>query len=184
MNAKPVSETYVTMAQVVEPQDANFLDKMFGGALLARIDLCAYGTASKFAGTLAVTASFDRVDFHEPIEVGELVTMTGRISFVGRSSMEVIIEVHAENLLKGTKRHTNTARVTMVALKDGKPCEVPRLICESHEDKLRYLEGKLRKERRFVHRAEFDQLVEKLKALAGDALDGLLTAETIQDKLG
>jgi len=183
MNAKPVSETYVTMAQVVEPQDANFLDKMFGGALLARIDLCAYGASSKFAGTLAVTASFDRVDFHEPIELGELVTMIGRISFVGRSSMEVLIEVYAENLLKGTKRHTNTARVTMVALKDGKPCEVPRLICETREDKLLFLEGKLRKERRFIHRAEFDRMLAQIVQMDDSTLDQLIESPTIQDRL-
>src|SRR5580698_2825780 len=136
------------MSEVMQPQDANFLGKVFGGAILSKIDLCAYATASRFAGTICVTASFDRVDFHEPIEVGELVTFVGQVSFVGRTSLEVTIESYAENVMEGTRRHTNTARVTMVALKDGKSVEVPRLTCESRDDKIRFLEGRLRRQLR------------------------------------
>ena len=81
------------MSEVMQPQDANFLGKVFGGAILAKIDLCAYATSSRFAGTICVTASFDRVDFHEPIEVGDLVTFVGHVSYVGRTSVEVTIEI-------------------------------------------------------------------------------------------
>lgn len=176
MVAKTVSDTRVLLTEVIEPTEANFLGKAFGGALLAKIDLCAYATASKYAGTIAVTASFDRVDFHEPIEVGELVTMEGTISFVGRTSMEVTIKVFAENIIESSRRHTNTARVTMVALRDGKPSEVPRLICETREDKLRFLEGKLRKERRFAHRAEFDRILDELSSKTDAELDALVKA--------
>src|SRR5580658_4530654 len=113
------------MAEVMQPQDANFLGKVFGGAILAKIDLCAYVTSSRYAGTICVTASFDRVDFHDAIEVGDLVIFVGHVSFVGRTSLEITIEIYAENVILGTTRHTNTARVTMVALKDGKPQVVP-----------------------------------------------------------
>ncbi|HEY0867805.1 MAG TPA: acyl-CoA thioesterase [Fimbriimonas sp.] len=148
MQAKTVSSTLTVMTEIMQPNDANFLGKVFGGRLLASIDLCAYTTAARFSGEVCVTASFDQVDFHEPIEVGEVVTMTGHITYVGRTSLEVTIEVEAENILEGTRRHTNTARVTMVAVRDGKPVEVPRLVCETRDDKLRFLQGRYRKESR------------------------------------
>ncbi len=84
--ARTTSSTRTEMSEVMQPQDANFLGKVFGGAILAKIDLCAYATSSRFAGTICVTASFDRVDFHEPIEVGELVTFVGVVSYVGSTS--------------------------------------------------------------------------------------------------
>ncbi len=144
----------VEMAVIMEPNDANFLGKVFGGAILSKIDLCAYATASRYAGTICVTASFDRVDFLEPIEVGELVTLKGSIGYVGRTSIEVTIEVFAENVMTSTRRHTNTARVTMVAMKDGKPFPVPPLECDTREERIAYLEGKVRRLIRLKHIAE------------------------------
>ncbi len=91
--------------------------KFSGGSILSFLDLCAYTTASRFAGNVCVTASFDRVDFHQPIEVGEFVTFVGTVTYAGRTSVEVTIEVYAEDILRRSRRHTNTARVTMVALK-------------------------------------------------------------------
>ena len=167
------------MSEVMQPQDANFLGKVFGGSILAKIDLCAYATASRFAGTICVTASFDRVDFHEPIEVAELVTFIGQVSYVGRTSLEVTIEIYAENVMLGTRRHTNTARVTMVALKDGNPIEVPRLICESREDKIHFLEGKLRRELRAKQVEERVRIHAKFNEADEAELDRLLLAERL-----
>ncbi len=175
-DAKTVSSTRTEMASVVEPQDANFLGKLFGGALLAKIDLCAYATASKFAGTICVTAAFDRVDFHQPIDVGELVQFIGYVSYVGRTSVEVTIEVHAENIFLGAKRHTNTARVTMVAIKDNKPVEVPRLICETREDKVRFLEGKLRRELKAKEMAERQRIFAGIAEASEAELDTLMAS--------
>jgi len=163
----------------MQPQDANFLGKVFGGAILAKIDLCAYATSSRFAGTICVTASFDRVDFHEPIEVGDLVTFVGHVSYVGRTSVEVTIEIYAENVLIGTKRHTNTARVTMVAIKDGKPQPVPRLVCETREDKIRFLEGKLRRELRARHIEERERIYANFNSASDSELDELLQASKL-----
>jgi acyl-CoA hydrolase len=177
--AKTVSSTRVEMAEIMEPQHANFLDKVFGGTILAKIDLCAYYTASRFAETVCVTASFDRVDFHEPIDVGELVTLVGFVSYVGRTSVEVTIEVYADNIFGGVRRHTNTARVTMVALRDNKPVEVPRLIVESTEDKIRFLEGRALRELRFKQREDRDRMFAQFR-LADDAeLDRLLALERL-----
>ncbi|MBS1705717.1 MAG: acyl-CoA thioesterase [Armatimonadetes bacterium] len=178
IESRSVSSTEVQIAEIVEPGDANFLGKMFGGAVLAKIDLCAYAVSSKFAGTIAVTASFDRVDFHEPIEVGELLTLIGHVTFVGRTSMEVTIELYAHNLFSGNRRHTNTARVTMVALKDGKPCPVPRLHCETREERIRYLEGHIRRERRKVYRAALEQEFKTLQTLSDAELDAMIKSST------
>lgn len=150
------------------PNDANILGKVFGGSILAVIDLTASATAQKFCGHIAVTASFDRVDFHEPIEVGNLVSMEGFVSFVGRTSMEITIDVYATNLVRGETKHSNTARVTMVALEDGKPVEVPRLICETREDRINFLIAKARRERRTVHQDEIKRLRAEFDA-ASDA---------------
>ena len=166
--------TRTTMTQVIEPNDANFLGKAFGGAILSMIDLCAYATSSRFAGTICVTASFDRVDFHEPIEVGELVTLEGYVSYVGRTSVEVTIEVYAENLLTSDRRHTNTARVTTVAIKDGRPVEVPRLVPLTREEKIRFLEGHQRRQARAKHRTELETATAELHQASDETLDSML----------
>ncbi len=180
MTPVPVSQSRVEMAEIMQPNDANFLGKVFGGRILEMIDLCAYAASSKHAGRISVTASFDRVDFHEPINVGELVTMIGSVSFVGRTSMEVTIEIYAQNLQTSDKRHTNTARVTMVALDaNGKPVVVPSLIAETREEKIRYLQGKLRRELRNGHRAEFEAKAAEFDQADDKTIGGLLTAERL-----
>jgi len=176
--AKTVAQSRVEMAQIMEPTEANFLGKVFGGAILSKIDLCAYAASSKHSGRICVTASFDRVDFHEAINVGELVTMIGYVSYVGRTSLEVTIEIYAQNLLTSDKRHTNTARVTMVALDaNGKPVPVPKLIPETRDEKIRYLEGKLRRELRPKHNAEMAQIAAKFVAANDEELDALILAD-------
>lgn len=176
MNDRTVASTRLTMSEVMTPNHANFLGNVFGGSILSMIDLAAYATASRFAGNIAVTASFDRVDFLEPINVGEVVTCEGEVSYVGRSSMEVTIQVYAEDVLQQTRRHTNTARVTMVAIRDGKPVEVPRLSCETREERVRYLEGKLRRELRKRWSDDLKRLSEKIRDLNDVELNRFIEA--------
>lgn len=165
------------MVEIMTPNDANFLGKVFGGKLLALIDLCAYTTAARFSGEVCVTASFDQVDFHEPIEVGEVVSLTGVVTYVGRSSLEVMINIEAENVLKGTRRHTNTARVTMVAVRDGKPVEVPRLVAETREDKILYLQGRFRRETRGRLNAERNAMYAQIASASDQTLDEMLKSD-------
>lgn len=174
MQGKRAADTVVTIAEVIRPNEANFLGKLFGGELLAKIDLCAYAASAKHSGTTCVTASFDQVDFHEPIEVGELVTLTGQVTFVGKTSMEVMVEVWTENLKHGVRRHANTARVTMVALLNGKPIEVPRLICETREEKILFLEGKLRRDTRKKLATERAAEYSRIESLSDEELDAAL----------
>ncbi|MCX7798818.1 MAG: acyl-CoA thioesterase [Fimbriimonadales bacterium] len=174
MEAKRAADTRMQMAQVVTPNHANMYGKAFGGAILSMIDLLAYTVASRFAGNVCVTASFDRVDFIRPIEIGDVVVLTGFVSYAGRTSVEVTVEVEAEDVLTGERRHTNTARVTMVAIKDGKPTPVPRLLCETHEEKIRFLEGKARREQRSQREAERRAIHESLERLGEAELDRLI----------
>jgi acyl-CoA hydrolase len=176
MDSKTVSKTHVRMSQVMTPNDANLHGTVFGGALMAMVDLAAYTAASRFAGNVCVTAAFDRVEFHEPIQIGEVVTMDAFVSYAGRTSIEVTVHVYAGNILTGVETHTNTAHVTMVAMKDGKPTPVPSLVCETREDKIRFLEGKLRREMRKVQNLDVDRMREGFLGATDEQLDDLLDA--------
>lgn len=169
-----VRDTLTQLAHIMTPNDANILGKVFGGSLLAMIDLAASATAQRYSGHVCVTASFDRVDFLLPIEIGSLVELEGLITYVGRTSMEVTVTVHATHLPGRDRRQSNIARITMVALADGKPTEVPRLICETREERLAFLEGKLRRELRSQRSAEFEQVAQSLRALSDEKLTHLV----------
>lgn len=173
MEAKRVDDTKIRMAQVMTPNDANVLGKVFGGSILALIDLTASAVSSKFAGRTCVTAAFERVDFLAPVEIGELVELDGFVSFVGRTSVEVTIDVHATHLATNSRRSVNTARVTMVAVQDGRPVPVPRLICESREEKLRFLAGRLRRELRSERSKQMDALIAKLSDMEDTQINTL-----------
>jgi len=120
---------------------------VYGGAILSIADSAAYVCAARHAGPRCVTVSVDQVDFREPIRIGELVTFKASINYVGRTSMEIGIRIEAEDLQTGKKRHTNSCYFTMVALDNsGKPVPVPRLICETKDEKRRFKEGQIRRE--------------------------------------
>jgi acyl-CoA hydrolase len=174
-SAKTASSTTVRMSELMTPQHANLIGKVFGGSILALLDKAAYVTASRFAGRMCVTASFDRVDFHSPIEVGEMVHLIGSVDYAGRTSVQTRIEVHAENIQQGTMRHTNSCTVTMVAIgNDGKPVPVPQLVAETREEKVRYLLGRIRHHRVSKRRGELQELRARLEGLDESELDNLI----------
>ena len=100
------------------PLDENARGHVFGGVILAMMDKTAAVCAIRHARASSVTVSVDRVDFREPILVGDLVHMKASINWVGRSSMEIGIRIEAENMLTGTRRHTNSCYTTFVAIDD------------------------------------------------------------------
>ena len=119
---KPVSASHVTISELMLPSHTNFSGKIHGGYILSLLDQIAFASASKFSGNYCVTASVDTVNFLQPIEVGELVTMKASVNYVGRSSMIVGIRVEAENIQTGVIKHCNSSYFTMVAKDDkGKP---------------------------------------------------------------
>lgn len=144
---RPVSYSATTVSELMIPAYANFGGKIHGGMLLSLMDKVAYACASKHAGHYCVTVSVDHVDFLQPVEVGELVSMFASVNYVGKSSLIVGIRVVAENFRGGTIKHTNTSFFTMVAKgDDGKPTAVPGLILETKEDLKRFVESIKRKE--------------------------------------
>ena len=151
--ARPVSETQHETAQLMMPQHANVLGHVFGGVVLSMMDTTAAVSAIRHARLACVTVSVDRVDFREPIHVGDLVIMKSSVNFVGRTSMEIGVRVETENLLTGLRRHTNSCYLTFVAVdRNGKPVPVPPLKPESPEEIRRYQAAKERRERRLQER--------------------------------
>jgi acyl-CoA hydrolase len=135
------------------PQHSNNLDHVFGGVILAMMDTASAVSAIRHARSNCVTVSVDRVDFREPIHLGDLVIMKCSVNFVGRTSMEVGVRVEAENLQTGVRRHTNSCYLTFVAVdRNGRPIEVPGLIPETEEEKRRFEAAKDRRRRRLEER--------------------------------
>jgi acyl-CoA hydrolase len=144
---KPVSYSRTTITELMIPSYANFGGKIHGGILLSLMDKVAYVCAAKHAGTYVVTVSVDNVEFREPVEVGELVSLHASVNYVGRSSLIIGIRVISENIKSGSCKHTNTSYFTMVAKdENGQPTEVPALILEDQNDIRRFLESLKRKE--------------------------------------
>jgi acyl-CoA hydrolase len=137
------------------PQHANVLGHVFGGVVLSMMDTTAAVSAIRHARMACVTVSVDRVDFREPIHVGDLVIMKSSVNYVGRTSMEIGVRVETENLLTGVRMHTNSCYLTFVAVdRNGKPVEVPRLRPETADEIRRYEAAKLRRERRLAERIQ------------------------------
>ena len=150
---KPVKESQHETSELMMPGDANNLGHVFGGVILSMMDKCAAIAAFRHSRASVVTASIDRVDFREPIFLGDLVVMKASVNFVGRSSMEVGVRVEAEELLTGRRRHTNSCYLTFVAVDThGKPIEVPELRPETPEELRRYEAAKERRRRRLEER--------------------------------
>ena len=140
-------ESEGSVSELMMPQHVNNLGHVFGGVVLGLVDRAAAVVAMRHAGQECVTVSIDRVDFMEPIFAGELVTCSARVTYVGRTSMEIGVNVHAENLFTGVSRHTNTCFLTFVAIdQHGRPVPVRPLELESDEDRRRFDEGQRRRE--------------------------------------
>jgi acyl-CoA hydrolase len=146
---KTVAETRVTVAQIMQPHDANPAGNVHGGQIMKMIDNAAGVVAMRHARSSVVTASIDRLDFHAPVYVGNLVVLKSSLNYVGRTSMELGVRVEAEDMKSGEVRHTASAYLTFVALdRDGKPRQVPPLVLETDEDRRRNSEALKRLEER------------------------------------
>jgi uncharacterized protein (TIGR00369 family) len=136
MEGKRVEESSVVMSQLMNPQDTNIAGNVHGGVIMKLIDTAAGVAAIRHARSNAVTASIDRLDFHHPVFIGDVLTLRATLNHVGRTSMEVGVRVEAENPLTGKRRHTASAYLTYVALDgSGRPMPLPLLILETEEEK-------------------------------------------------
>ncbi|MBK6526048.1 MAG: acyl-CoA thioesterase [Crocinitomicaceae bacterium] len=143
MEARTVDFSRTTITELMIPSFANFSGKVHGGILLGMMDKVAYVCAAKHSGAYCVTVSVDGVEFKEPVEVGELVSLSASVNYVGNSSMIIGIRVESLKPKTGQKKHTNSCYFTMVAKnEDGTLMQVPKLIFQNNEDIRRFWDAK------------------------------------------
>lgn len=153
MQAKKVSDSMVEMRELILPNDANILGNLLGGRLLHWIDVAGAMAASLHAQSIVATVSIDSVEFKHPVKVGEMVLLKARLTWVGRTSMEVLVEVCSENYLTGKTMFTNRAYVTFVAVNENnQPVPVPGLILETEDEIRENREAIKRREQRLIRR--------------------------------
>lgn len=142
---KSPSLSRVSLAQLMQPEHANIHGNVHGGWIMKLVDDAGALACMRHAQSRVVTVAVDQMVFRQPIRIGDLVTLTAEVSYVGRTSMEAEIYVVAENPVTGECTHTNMAYVVYVALDDaGKPVAVPKLIPENASQLKRMEQGKAR----------------------------------------
>lgn len=150
---KTVSESRITTTELVLPHHTNQLGKLLGGQLMHWIDICAALSASKHSHKVCVTASVDRIDFHHPINLGDAVMLIAQVNRAFKTSMELGVNVFAENLREGKRILSNTAFLTFVSVdSSGKPVASAEIFPESEEEKRNYEDALRRREIRLKNR--------------------------------
>jgi uncharacterized protein (TIGR00369 family) len=155
---KSSEESRITLTELMLPSYSNFSGKIHGGFILSLMDKAAFASASKFSGNYCVTASVNRVDFLNPIEIGELVTLKAKVNYVGNSSMVVGIRVVSQNIRTREIKHCNSSYFSMVAKDDhGNNAKVPGLIISNQNDLRRFLRSIKHINMRNERKIEFDK---------------------------
>ncbi len=149
MNPKPVAASSITIVQQMMDSDANLAGNVHGGCIMKLVDNTAGMVAMRHSGGNAVTASLDRLDFHSPVYIGNILRIRASVNYVGTTSMEIGARVEAEDVLTGEVRHTASAYLTFVALdQEHKPRRLPPLICETELQQERFEAAAERKKAR------------------------------------
>ena len=171
MKAKTAKETLSITTKVVLPNDTNTLGNLFGGQLLAWMDVISSVAAHRHCKRVVVTASVNNVSFREPIQEASIVTLEAKVSRAFNSSMEIFVDVFVEDHVTGERKKCNEAIYTFVAVdQNGGPIDVPELIPETEEEKARY-EGALRRKQLSLI------LANKMKASEATELKKLFVGE-------
>ena len=161
---KAVWESQHESSELMLPQHANNMGHVFGGVILSMMDKTAAIAAFRHSRAGVVTASIDRVDFRDPIHLGDLLVMKASVNWVGRTSMEVGVRVEAEELLTGRRRHTNSCYLTFVAVdRNGRPIEVPGLDPETPDERRRWEAAKERRRRRLEEKEAEERTIRDAK---------------------
>ena len=146
LEPKRVSESEVTLTQLMEITDANVAGNVHGGVIMRLVDTCGALAAIRHAGGLAVTVAIDEMSFLEPVHIGELLVLRASVTDVGNTSMEVGVRVEAHDPVSGRKVHANSAYLVFVAVdKQGHPRHVPALLVETDVQRRRQREARLRR---------------------------------------
>ena len=155
--ARSVSDSEVTLTQMMEVTDANVAGNVHGGVIMRLVDTAAALAAIKHSGGIALTVGIDEMTFLEPVHIGEVVVLKASVNDVGTTSMECGVRVEAQNPLTGVVRHVNSAYLVFVAVDaEGRPRPVPALLAETDVQRRRQSEAKLRRERRIDHKEAID----------------------------
>ena len=148
-------DSRVEMVELVLPNDANTMGNVLGGRVLHWIDLAAAIVAHRHCRSETVTVSLDQMSFLAPIKVGQLAVIAAKMTYTGRTSMEIRVDVQCEDLLSGVRQKTSTAYLTFVAVdKQGRPAPVPPLTLETDEDRREWAEAEARRAARLKSRPE------------------------------
>jgi uncharacterized protein (TIGR00369 family) len=168
LGPRSVSDSAVTLTQMMEVTDANVAGNVHGGVIMRLVDTAAALAAIKHSGGIALTVGIDEMTFLEPVHIGEVVVLKASVNDVGTTSMECGVRVEAQDPLTGAVRHVNSAYLVFVAVdQEGRPRPVPRLLVESEIQLRRQREAKLRRERRIAHK----EAIETARS-AKDELEG------------
>lgn len=152
MQAKSVAESTAVLSEVMMPVHANHYGNVHGGTILKLVDEAAFVAATKHARMNVVVASMDHIDFKHPVNVGDLLTLRAAVFNVGKTSMDIEVEIGAEKIKEGKMLAVGSAYLTMVALDGkGKPAKVPRLILKTPQEKRKNIEIRQRRKERIEH---------------------------------
>ena len=153
----PGSETSLVLTHLMMPADANYMGSIHGGIIMKLIDEAAAACAYRFCRTNVATAAIDRIDFHNPVQIGDLVRLHANLNDAGRTSVEVGVRVEAEDLRSGKVTHTNSAYLVFVAVDDdGRPIPVPPLVPRTAEQKTWLAAAQKRRLKRLQEREPAD----------------------------
>ena len=151
LKGKKVSESRLTLTQLMGVDAANTLGHVHGGAIMKLSDEAGGIAAARHARQPCVTVAIDSMTFHSPIHIGNLVTVQAEVTWTGRSSIETRVIVTAEDVMTGKVTHTNTAYIVYVALgEDGRPSQVPEIIRQNDEEEARFARAAERQKSRLA----------------------------------
>ena len=146
---KSIRASRISIAQLMQPEHANNLGNVHGGWIMKLVDEAGALACMRHAQRRVVTVAIDSMVFRQPIRIGDLIILNAEVTYTGRTSMEVEVQVQAENPITGERTHTNTAYLVYVALDDdGNPVPVPPLKAETEEEKQKMEQANERQRRR------------------------------------
>jgi acyl-CoA hydrolase len=153
MEGKPVRESRSVLSELALPNDANGLGAVLGGKIMHLVDIAGAIAAARHSRRFVVTASFDHMDFRQPVHIGQLIILRASVNRAFRTSMEVGVKVFAEDLRSSEKRHVASAYLTFVALDDERrPVPVPSVLPETEDEQRRFEQAGARRAYRLAHR--------------------------------
>jgi acyl-CoA hydrolase len=152
---KPMRASRIQLAQMMMPEHANTHGNVHGGWIMKLVDEAGALASTRHAAHRTVTVAIDQMVFRHPIHIGDLVLFNAEVTYAGRTSMEVEVDVIAENPISGEQIHTNAAYLVYVAIDDdGRPTQIPRLVAETPEEQARMDAAVQRQQRRLAKKAD------------------------------